>query len=79
MDGVIQNVAQLHVVTSPRQRHQSKILTMNILEIVSAMLSLRFNIFRYCFVEIYNRMHTPLQGFQNISKKHVSKIAAIVT
>ena len=60
MDGVIQNVAHIHVVISSRQKHQSEIPTMNILEIVSAMLSLRFTIFRYRFVEIYDGMCTPL-------------------
>ena len=62
MDGVIQNVAHIHVVISSRQKHQSEIPTMTILEIVSAMLSLRFTKFRYRFVEIYDRMCTPLQG-----------------
>ena len=69
MDGVIQNVAYIHVVISLRQRHQSKIPTTNMLEIASAMLSLCFNIFRYRCVEIYDRMRTPLQGpFSSISQ-----------
>ena len=38
MDGVIQNVAHIHVVISSRQKHQSEIPTMNILEIVSAVI-----------------------------------------
>ena len=82
MDGVIQNVAHIHVVISSRQKHQSEIPMMNILEIVSAMLFLCFTIFRYRFVEIYNRMRTPLQGsFSSISqkRKHVSKIATMIT
>ena len=82
MDGVIQNVAHIHVVVSSHQKHQSEIPTMNILEIVSAMLSLRFTKFRYRFVEIYDRMCTPLQGpFSPISqkRKYVSKIVTIST
>ena len=82
MDGVIQNVAHIHVVISLRQKHQSEIPTMNILEIVSVMLSLRFTKFRYRFVEIYDRMCTPLQGpFSSISqkRKHISKIATMIT
>ena len=90
MDGVIQNVAHIHVVISSCQKHQSEIPTMNILEIptmnileiVSAMLSLRFTIFCYHFVEIYDRMCTPLQGPSSAisqKRKHVSKIATIIT
>ena len=56
MDGILQNVALIHVVISSRQRHQSKIPTMKILEIVSAVLSLCFNIFHYHFVESYDHM-----------------------